>query len=78
MPYSFPADVQQLINQQMATGHFPSEEDLLRQALLALEENDADLVAIREAIADLEAGDQGMPLDEAFNNMDERIRDRLP
>ncbi len=78
MPYSFPADLQNLIKQQMATGQYNSEDELLRQALLALENDNSDLIAIQEAVADFEAGDRGMPLDDAFSTMDERIRDRLP
>lgn len=78
MAYSFPAELQDLVNQQMATGHYSSEDELLREALLALEEDDSDLIALREAAADYEAGDRGIPLDEVFSKMDERIQGRLP
>ena len=78
MAYSFPSELQHLVNQQMATGHYNSEDDLLREALLALEEDDSDLIALREAVADYEAGDRGMPLDEVFSKIDERIQSRLP
>ena len=69
MPYSFPVDVQQLIQEQMASGKFASEDDLLREALSALCEEEADLAAIREALDELADGDEGLPLDEAFDTI---------
>ena len=38
MTYPFPPDVQQLVREQMALGSFSSEDELLRAALHALEE----------------------------------------
>ena len=50
MSYQFPPDVQQLIRQRMAEGSYSTEDDLLRDALRALEserqvvEADAEVV----------------------------------
>jgi Arc/MetJ-type ribon-helix-helix transcriptional regulator len=38
MGYSFPPDVQELIEESMALGVYASEDDLLREALRALDE----------------------------------------
>jgi Arc/MetJ-type ribon-helix-helix transcriptional regulator len=51
----------------MASGRYASEAELLREALRALAEGEQDLAAIEEAITELQAGDQGVPLDEAFD-----------
>ena len=75
MPYSFPADIQDLVNRRMAAGQFANEDDLLREALLALP-NEEDLEALREAIAEFEAGDEGISLEEAFGAIDQRIQDK--
>jgi Arc/MetJ-type ribon-helix-helix transcriptional regulator len=69
MAYEFPPDVRRLIGQRMASGHYASEDELLREALHALGDDDADLEAIREAVSDMDAGDEGIPLDEAFANI---------
>ena len=67
MGFAFPSDVQQLIAGRMATGGYATEEDVLRDALRALAEEEEDLVAVREAVAEFRAGDPGLPLDEAFD-----------
>ncbi|MGD9720400.1 MAG: type II toxin-antitoxin system ParD family antitoxin [Pirellulales bacterium] len=68
MSYAFPSDVQQLIHQQMSRGHYRSEDDLLRDALRALAQQQSavepDPIAvegIRRGLADVEAG-RGRPL----------------
>jgi len=72
MPYQFPPDVDQLVRERMASGQYSSEDTLLKEALLALAEQEEDLAAVREALADLEAGDVGVPLDEAFDTVRRR------
>ena len=72
MLYSFPPDVQQLVRERMATGQYASEDDLLREALQALSAEEEDLRAIQEAVAELQAGDEGTPLDEAFASIRSR------
>ena len=66
MTYPFPPDLQQLIRAQMSTGVFDTQDDLLRAALRSLGEEQEDLAAVKQAIAEREAGDEGVPLDEAF------------
>jgi putative addiction module CopG family antidote len=71
MPYQFPPDVEELIKLQMQSGGYGSEDDLLRDALQALEERrhavldeDAEVIAgIERGLADMNAG-RSRPLDE--------------
>ncbi len=67
MPYRFRPDVDQLVRRRMTTGRYATEDDLLREALQALDEEDEDLAAVREAVAEQQAGDEGVPLDNAFD-----------
>ena len=66
MHYSFPPDVQQLVASQMASGRYIDEDEVLRDALRVLQQVDHDAAAIQEAIDDWSNGDQGLPLDQAF------------
>jgi putative addiction module CopG family antidote len=74
MPYAFPPDVDQLVRSRMATGNYRSEDELLRCALEALAEQEDDLQAIQEALAELEADDPGLPLEEAFREVRQRYQ----
>ncbi|MEX0977967.1 MAG: hypothetical protein WDZ48_03900 [Pirellulales bacterium] len=67
MTYEFPPDVDKLVKQQMALGGYASEDEVLRHALEVLgqfafspeeinEEYRQSLSAIRDGIADMEAG----------------------
>lgn len=67
MSYAFPADVQELIAGRMAAGGYSTEEDVLRDALRALAEEEEDLAAVRGAVAEFRSGDAGLPLGEAFD-----------
>jgi Arc/MetJ-type ribon-helix-helix transcriptional regulator len=51
MQYPIPPDVQDLIAAQLATGRYQNEDEILREALRALQE----------------ASDDGLPLDQAFD-----------
>ena len=51
-----PPDVYAEIKQRMASGNYPSEEDVLRQAMRALKVHDEELAAIQMGIGDMEAG----------------------
>jgi Arc/MetJ-type ribon-helix-helix transcriptional regulator len=74
-------DVESLIRTLMATGKYQSEDDLLHEALERLnDETDSegeDLRAVREAIEELEHGDEGMELDAAFEEIREAVEKRL-
>jgi putative addiction module CopG family antidote len=79
MSYPFPPDLVELVAERMSTGAYGSEDDLLRDALRALSEEEEDLLAVREAITEMEAGDPGIPLAEAFQAIREKYsipRDR--
>jgi Arc/MetJ-type ribon-helix-helix transcriptional regulator len=67
MSYPFPIDIQHLVVERMASGRYASEDDLLREALASLSESEHDLEAIEAAIAEWRAGDEGLPLDDAFD-----------
>jgi hypothetical protein len=65
----------------MATGRYRSEDDLLFVALDRLNDDsideDADLKAVQEAIRELDEGDKGMDLDEAFEEVRLAVEKRL-
>jgi antitoxin ParD1/3/4 len=63
MPYEFAPDVERLLKEQMEAGKYTSEDDVLRDALTALRDRNEDMEAIREGIADMEAG-RMRPLEE--------------
>ncbi len=69
MSYAFPPDIAQLVQEQLATGCFTSEDDLLRAALQAFTEQTDDERAIREAIAEKENGDPRVPLNESVDRI---------
>jgi Arc/MetJ-type ribon-helix-helix transcriptional regulator len=74
MSYVFPPEIDQLMRLRMATGKYRSEDELLRDALVALAEQEDDLAAVQDALAELAAGDVGQPLDEAFCEIRQRIQ----
>lgn len=76
MKYSFPPDVAELVQEQLASGRYGHEDEVLREALAALEAENEEWQAIREALDEIEAGDEGLPLDEAFaEEIDEAVTD---
>jgi Arc/MetJ-type ribon-helix-helix transcriptional regulator len=58
--------VQKLIEEKMASGKYRSEDELLRTALDLLDAEDEELRAIQDSLDDLDRGEEGVPLDEAF------------
>ena len=73
MSYPFPPALARLVQEQMASGKYATEDDLLIEAVQALAEEAEDIAAVQEAIAAWKAGDDGVPLAEAF----QAIRDEL-
>ncbi len=69
MIYPFPPDLKELIAARLATGNYSTKDELLRDALRALDEEDEDLAAVNDALAESRAGDQGTPLAEAFHEI---------
>lgn len=67
MSYPFPPALAHLVGEQMATGKYSSEDELLMDAIRSLTKEDEDLSAVQEAIVAWQAGDQGVPLAEAFS-----------
>jgi putative addiction module CopG family antidote len=51
MNHLLPADIQQRIDAQLASGTFTGEEDVLREALEALERRQRGLTQLREMVA---------------------------
>ena len=56
MSLIIPADVKQRVDALFVTGRYGSAEDILRAAVTALEEQNADLVAIQSGVDDMENG----------------------
>jgi putative addiction module CopG family antidote len=72
MSYSFPSDVKEMVQSRLASGRYSSEDDVLRDALRALSNEEDDVAAVREAIDEWRAGDEGIPLADAFDEVRER------
>lgn len=66
-----PHDVEEMVARQIANGRYRTDEEVLRSAMLALEEIDADYVAIQEAVDSWRRGEPGIPLAEAFRQVRE-------
>ena len=56
MPLQVSSELAATIEEEMATGQFASEEQLLREALAALREQREDFAAIQSGIDDWQAG----------------------
>ena len=69
MAFPLPPDLQAFVRERMASGKYVSEEALLREAFQALAEEEEDLSAVREAVSEWQAGDRGVPLDEAVESI---------
>jgi Arc/MetJ-type ribon-helix-helix transcriptional regulator len=74
--YEFPSDIEALIQVHMASGIYRSHDELFRVALEHLSEEQDDVRAIQQSIDELEAGDPGIPLDDAFSQL--RARHGIP
>jgi len=74
MSTTIPADVRERMNALLLTGRYSSEEDVLRAAVAALEEQNADLTAIQQGIDDMEAG-RCRPIEEF--NIEVRKRNQI-
>lgn len=74
MTYMVPPDVAAIIEAHVKSGRYASEEEVLRDALHALgdAQDDDDWAAIEEALAERDAGAQGVSVEEAFRIVRER------
>ena len=56
MSNAFPPEIAEPVRRRVTSGQFPSEDEVLKAALRALDDRDSELVAIQAGLADLEAG----------------------
>lgn len=75
MPYTFPPDLQSLLQKHLTLGNYATEEDVLRDALRALDDHQTVLQDIRTGLADMETG-RGRSLDEI--DVDLRAKHNIP
>ncbi len=69
MPDAFPKDVQHFVDHELASGRYDPTDDLVVAGLRALQRDRREAVeAIKEGLAEFERG-QGVPLDEAFDEI---------
>ena len=61
-----PADIEAAINAKVASGMYPNRNAVLRDALASLDEFEEDLDGLKTSIANWQAGDRGLPIEEAF------------
>ena len=61
MQYVFSPEIKRLIDQNMATGFYSSEEDVVQAALHVLSDYHATIADIRQGMIDYEEG-RGQPL----------------
>lgn len=64
--YHFPPHVDELLRKQLARGEYTSEDDVLLAALESLDADNEDWSAVKEALDTLDAGEQGVSLEEAI------------
>jgi len=76
MSYAFPPEIKQLIDQNLATGMYGSEEDVLRAALHSLSDYHATIADIRQGRLDYEQG-RGEPLAETMANIRQQLGNKL-
>ncbi len=76
MPYAFPPVIKQLIDQNMATGMYATEEDVLQVALHALSDYHATIADIRQGMIDFEQG-RGEPLSQAMADIRQQLGSKL-
>lgn len=74
--YTFPPEIKQLIEQNLATGMYGSEDDVLRAALHSLSDYHATIADIRQGALDYEQG-RGEPLAEVVADIRQQLSNRL-
>ena len=75
MSYSFPPAIRELIAQNLATGMYASEDDVLAAALHALSDYHETIADIRQGMIDYEKG-LGKPLHEAMADVRRQLSSR--
>ena len=74
MPYSFPPDLQQFVDERLASGQYSDADDLLRAAFRVLSEEEQEFVAVRDAVERFKNGERGVPLDEAIDRIRQQVK----
>jgi hypothetical protein len=74
MSYPFPPEIKQLIDQNMATGVYSDENDVLEAALHVLSNYHATIADIRQGVQDYEQG-RGEPLADAMTDVRRQLGD---
>ncbi len=72
MSYAVPADVVAQIDQHLKSGNYATADEVLRDAMQALNQANDDWLAVKEALDAFDAGEEGIPLDVAFKMIRER------
>jgi Arc/MetJ-type ribon-helix-helix transcriptional regulator len=67
MSTEIPADILAAIETKIASGHYPDQESVLREAMARLDEFDDDDAGLQASIDKWKAGDTGAPVDDAFD-----------
>ena len=65
-----------LLQKQLATGDYATEEDVLLAALQSLDSQNEEWAAVNEALQTLDSGNPGLSLDEAVQEV--RRRNNVP
>jgi Arc/MetJ-type ribon-helix-helix transcriptional regulator len=76
MSYAFPPEIKLLIDQNLATGMYGSEDDVLQAALHALNEYNSTIADIRQSRIDYEQG-RGEPMADAMADIRRQLSDKL-
>ncbi len=73
MPDTIPEDLQQFVNNELASGHYRSTRDLLVESLRLLQRDRTEAVeGIRAGLQNFETG-RFQPLDEAFADLRQEL-----
>jgi predicted transcriptional regulator len=72
MSYGFPPEIKQLIDQNLSTGMYSSEEHVLQAALHVLSDYHATVADIRQGMSDYEQG-LAEPLSQAMADIRQQM-----
>ena len=83
MGYQFPPDVEKAIQERLQSGEYPTEDDVLRDALRALDERQFVVIeedpvvveGIRRGLADMKAG-RSQPVEDFDKEI--RVKHNIP
>jgi Arc/MetJ-type ribon-helix-helix transcriptional regulator len=75
MSYVFPNEIRRLIDENMATGAYSSEDAVLQAALHVLSDYHATIADVHQGLADYEAG-LGEPLADAMADVRRQLGPR--